>query len=217
MTQVLINFDFPEKYSDALAEKYPELKFVRCPDRNEAFSYLQDTEILITFFQCTKEIIDAAPGLKWIQAITAGVDYMPLDAIFERGIIVTNGRGIHRINMAEYAMAAMISLARNFHLILWNQARRKWDTSPRQGEIYGATVGIVGLGEIGGAIAEKASVFGMRVIGVKRSPEPVDFVDEIYGPDEMAKVFEKSDYVINLLPFTTETHKVIDAKFFNSP
>ncbi len=215
MTQVLINFDFPEQYMDVLSEKYPGLRFVKSTEKNEVFSYLSQTEVLLTFFQCSRQILDAAPRLKWIQAITAGVDYMPLDVIFSRGIILTNGRGIARIHMAEYAIAAMVCLARSFHLMFRNQAKHKWDRTPPQGEIYGTTVGIVGLGEIGEEIAKKASVFGMRVLGVKRSPEPVEYVDEIYGPQDMGAVFEKSDYVINLLPYTDETHRLIDAKYFN--
>ncbi|MFP4668431.1 MAG: D-2-hydroxyacid dehydrogenase, partial [Desulfobacterales bacterium] len=215
MTQVLINFDFPEEYIAALSQKYPSLEFVKSTDKGEVFSYLPETEVLLTFFQCSKEILDAAPKLKWVQAITAGVDYMPLDVVSGRGIILTNGRGIHRIHMAEYALAAMVCLARSFHLMFRNQAKHKWDRTPPQGEIYGTTAGIVGLGEIGEEIAKKASVFGMRVIGTKRSPAPVEYVDEIYGPQDMGTVFEKSDYVINLLPYTDETHRLIDAKYFN--
>ncbi|MCF8037296.1 MAG: D-2-hydroxyacid dehydrogenase [Desulfobacteraceae bacterium] len=214
MKQVLINFDFPEEYVAQLREKYPELKFVHTTDKDVAFSYLADTHILITFFQCSRQIVDAAPNLEWIQAITAGVDYMPLDAIFERNIRLTNGRGIHRIHMAEYAISVLVMLARNLHLIFRSQFRRTWDPSPHQGEIYGATLGIVGLGEIGEEIAKKAAVFGMRIIGVRRTPEPVEHVETVYGPQDMETVFSQSDYVINLLPATAETENLIDRRFF---
>ncbi|MFW6082117.1 MAG: D-2-hydroxyacid dehydrogenase, partial [Desulfosalsimonas sp.] len=215
MKQVLINFDFPEEYVAQLREKYPELRFVHTTDKNEMFSYLPDTQVLVTFFQCSSDIVDAAPDLEWIQAITAGVDYMPLDMIFDRWIRVTNGRGIHRIHMAEYAIAVMVMLARNFHIMMENQFRRTWDPSPHQGEIYGATLGIVGLGEIGEEIAKKAAVFGMRVIGVRRTPAPVEHVETVYSPQDMAAVFEQSDYVINLLPLTKDTEELIDRRFFD--
>lgn len=215
MARVLINFDLPEKYISTLAQKHPDLDFVLCTDEKEIFSYLSDTEVLIVFLHCPRRLIDHAPRLKWIQAISAGVDHLSLDLIFGRGIILTGGRGIHRIHMAEYAIAAMVCLARSFHLIVRNQARRRWDSSPPQGEISGATAGIVGLGEIGEEIAKKASMFDMRVLGVKRGPGAVEHVDEIYEPGDMGAVFEKSDYVINLLPLTSETHRLIDAKFFD--
>ncbi len=215
MKQALINFDFPVKFVDRLREKYPELRFVHTTDANEVFSILPDTQILITFFQCSSDIVDASPSLEWVQVISAGVDYMPLDAIFERGILLTNGRGIHSIHMSEYAIAVLVMLARNFHFIMRNRFKRTWDSSPQQGEIYGATLGIVGLGEIGREIAKKASVFGMRVLGVKRTPKALEYADQVYGPEDIGEVFEKSDYVINLLPSTQATEKLIDKKLFD--
>ena len=112
--------------------------------------------------------------------------------------------------MAEFAIASMINLARSFHIMFRNQMHRRWDRSVPQGEINGSVLGIIGLGDIGREIAKKASSLGMRVIGVKRSPEPLEFVEEVYGQQEMAEVFKKSDYVINLLPYTTATEKMID-------
>ncbi|MBS3755749.1 MAG: D-2-hydroxyacid dehydrogenase [Desulfobacterales bacterium] len=215
MPQVLINFDFPREFVDRLQEKYPELAFVHATDEAGVFSSLPETYILITFFQCDRQIVDAAPKLEWIQAITAGVDYMPLDTIFERGIRLTNGRGIHRVHMAEYAISVLVMLARNLHLIFRSQFQRTWDPSPEQGEIFGATLGIVGLGEIGEAIAEKAAVFGMRVIGTRRTAQPTPHVDAVYGPQDMETVFSQSDYVINLLPATAETENRIDRHLFD--
>ena len=159
-------------------------------------------------------MIQLAPNLKWIQALTAGVDFFPLDEIKKQGIILTCGRGIHRVYMAEYAIAAMINLARNFHLMFRNQLKGKWDRSVAQEEIHGRTAGIIGLGSIGWEIARKASMLGMRVIGVKNSPRPIEWVDRVYGPLEMGEVFKQSDYVINLLPDTQATRGLIDKTFF---
>jgi phosphoglycerate dehydrogenase-like enzyme len=84
-----------------------------------------------------------------------------------------------------------------------------------QEEIHGATVGIIGLGAIGAEIAKKAAFMGMRVIGVKRTSGPVDRVEEVHAPDDMAAVFRRSDYIINLLPYTQETEMLIDQRFFD--
>jgi phosphoglycerate dehydrogenase-like enzyme len=191
------------------------LDWVRCTDSEKLLALLNETEILLPFLQCDRKMIDAAPQLRWIQAITAGVDFMDLDEIRRRGIILTNGRGIHKIHMAEYAVGAMINLARGFHLMLRNQLQKKWERSVPQEEIHGATVGIIGLGAIGAEIAKKAAFMGMHVIGVKRTPGPVDHVEEVHAPDDMAAVFRRSDYIINLLPYTPETEKWIDRRFFD--
>ena len=215
MTRVLINFELPDPYFHQLQQNYPQLDWVRCTDYEKLPELLKETEILLTFLQCDRNMIDAAPQLKWIQAISAGVDYMDLDEIRRRGIVLTNGRGIHKIHMTEYAVAAMINLARGFHLMFLNQLQKKWERSVSQEEIHGATVGIIGLGAIGVEIAKKAAFMGMRVIGVKRTSEPVDHVEEVYAPDDMAAVFRRSDYIINLLPSTQETEMLIDRRFFD--
>jgi phosphoglycerate dehydrogenase-like enzyme len=215
MTRVLINFELPDPYFHQLQQNYPQLDWVLCTDSEKLPSLLKETEILLTFLQCDRKMIDAAPQLKWIQAISAGVDYMDLDEIRRRGIVLTNGRGIHKIHMAEYAVAAMINLARGFHLMFLNQLQKKWERSVSQEEIHGATVGIIGLGAIGAEIAKKAAFMGMRVIGVKRTSGPVDHVEEVHAPDDMAAVFRRSDYIINLLPYTQETEMMIDQWFFD--
>jgi phosphoglycerate dehydrogenase-like enzyme len=212
--KVIFHHSFPAILVDELRSNYPGFEFVVCLDEDGVFQYLQDTEVLISF-RCTREMLDASPNLKWIQAISAGVDSLPLDEIKRRGIILTNGRGIHRIHMSEYAIAVMISLSRNMHILMRNQLNSLWEHSVPQGEIYGKTLGILGLGSIGREIAKKASLFGMKVIGVKNNPEPVECVDEVYGSDNMDIIFRQSDYVLNLLPSTPETHRIINDKYFS--
>jgi phosphoglycerate dehydrogenase-like enzyme len=215
MTTLTVYFRPPEEILTQLSNISKEIEIIVCSTREELKSCLPRTEILITLFAWPDaEMIRLAPNLKWIQALTAGVDFFPLDEIKKQGIILTCGRGIHRVYMAEYAIAAMINLARNFHLMFRNQLKGKWDRSVAQEEIHGRTAGIIGLGSIGWEIARKASMLGMRVIGVKNTPRPLEWVDHVYGPLEMGEVFIQSDYVINLLPDTQATRGLIDKTFF---
>ena len=216
MNKLVVYFHPPEELIKLLSELSNKFKTVICKDRAELESHLQETEILITLFDWPDaEMIRVASKLRWIQALTAGVDFFPLTAIQEKGILLTNGRGIHRIYITEYAIAAMINLARNFHQMFRNQIRIKWDRSVIQDEIHGKTVGILGLGSIGQEIARKASMLGMRVVGVKNDPIALEGVDHVYGPSQMGEVFKQSDYVINLLPETPETTGLIDKSFFD--
>jgi phosphoglycerate dehydrogenase-like enzyme len=189
---------------------------VVCPQRQDWEQHLRDCEILLTFLPpVNTEMLDMAPQLKWIQVLTAGVDNLPLAEIRSRGILLTNGRGIHQTHMAEYAVGAMIILARNWHIMARNQFEHRWDRTMPQGEISGSVAGILGLGSIGREVARKASCMGMRVIGVKRTPQPVQFVADVFSPADMGTVFRQSDYVINLLPYTPETDRIIDRRFFD--
>ncbi|MBI5550657.1 MAG: D-2-hydroxyacid dehydrogenase [Desulfobacterales bacterium] len=215
MTLAVLNFDLSDPLLERLRQRFPQLTIERCPDKDALFAHLPQAEILMTFMQCSQKMLDAAPNLKWIQAISAGVDFLPLTEIRRRGILLTCGRGTSTIQMAEYAIAAMINLARNFHIMFRNQVQGQWERRVPQQEIYGATVGILGLGAIGAEIARRAAVMGMRVLGIRRAPAPMEGVAEVLGPEQMAEVFRQSDYVINLLPATPATQKVIDRKYFD--
>jgi phosphoglycerate dehydrogenase-like enzyme len=217
VNKLIIYFQFPEEFISDLTNISNKFEIRICKSPDELQSHLPQTEILITLFRWPDAgMIRLASRLKWIQALTAGVDPFPLDVIKEQNILLTNGRGIHKIHIAEYAIAAMIHLARNFHLMFRNQLKKKWDRSVPQDEINGSTVGIIGLGGIGQEIARKASVLGMRVIGVKHNPHSLEGVDHVYGPAQMEAVFKQSDYVINLLPYTSDTKGLIDKTMFAS-
>jgi phosphoglycerate dehydrogenase-like enzyme len=215
VNKIIIYFQLPEEFIADLVNISNNFEIHICKNPDEVQSHLPQTEIMITLFRWPDaEIIRQASKLKWIQALTAGVDPFPLDVIKEKNILLTTGRGVHKINIAEYAIAAMISLARNFHLMFRNQLKKKWDRSVPQDEINGCTVGIIGLGAIGQEISRKASMLGMRVIGVKNTPHPLEGVEHVYGPDQMEAVFKQSDYVINLLPYTQDTKGLIDKTMF---
>ncbi len=215
MSLVVLNFELPDPMLTRLRQSFPQLTFERCPDKASLFAHLPRAEVLMTFMQCSQKMLDAAPGLKWIQAISAGVDFLPLAEIGRRGILLTCGRGTSTIQMAEYAIAAMVILARNFHVMFRNQMQARWERRVPQQEICGATAGILGLGAIGAEIARRAAFMGMQVVGVRRSPAPVEGVAQVWGPEGMAEVFRRSDYVINLLPATATTEKIIDHKYFD--
>ena len=215
MDKLVVYFRPPEEFISHLSDISNQFKIIICKNRDELESHLPETVILITLFDPPDgSMIRLASRLRWIQALTAGVDFFPLNEIKKQDIIITTGRGIHKIYIAEYAIAAMINLARNFHLMFRNQLKGKWDRSVPQDEIHGCTVGILGLGGIGQEIAHKASILGMRVIGVKYNPCPFEGVDHVYGPTEMEEVFKQSDYVINLLPDTPATRGLIDKALF---
>lgn len=214
MLNVLIFSYYDDSYVDILKSKFDDVEFIVCKKREDIWKPLKDADVLVTI-SFDKEMLDNAPKLKWIQSVRAGVDAYPLEAINERNILLTNGKGVHKVHMAEYAIASMIMLARNFHLLFRNQIKNNWDRSIPQDEINGSILGIIGLGAIGQEIAKKAALMGMKVIGVKSKMEDVESVERVYTPDKMDEVFKQSDYIINLLPHTPETEKIIDNNYFN--
>ena len=175
----------------------------------ELAEIIEDAEILVAF-PCEKDILLKGHRLKWVQALSVGVDAVPLKELMDQGAVVTNGKGIHRIHMAEYAIAAMVMLARSMHLLMQRQFKGQWDRKSLQGEINGATLGILGLGTIGEEVARKAQFMGMRVIGLKNHPRQVPHVEQVVGMDAIEWLFSESDYIVNLLPGTPATEHLIN-------
>jgi phosphoglycerate dehydrogenase-like enzyme len=136
MNKLTLYFRPPEEFINQLSNISDKFTTSICTNQDELESCLPATEILVTLFAFPDaELIGLASKLRWIQALTDGVDFFPLTKIKEQDIVLTCGCGIHKIYIAEYAIAAMINLARNFHLMFRNQLRGKWGRSIVQDEI----------------------------------------------------------------------------------
>src|SRR5699024_4101841 len=135
---------------------------------------------LVTYGADVNEnLIQEEKNLKWIACLSAGVDKFPLKAIKDKGITLTNVRGIHKIQMAEYAISMLLQVYRNGKTIIENEKNGVWDNSIKVQEITGQTIVILGTGAIGGETARLAKAFRMKTIGVSRSGKEVEHFDEV--------------------------------------
>jgi phosphoglycerate dehydrogenase-like enzyme len=191
----------------------PDLTFTICNSADELLKEIPQAEVLITM-PFTEELLAAAPKLKWVQCLRAGVDDYPFAAMKKRGIFLTNGKGIHRNHMAEYAIAMMILFARNLHVFQRQQGDSNWRRNVPQDEIFGKTVGILGFGAIGDTLASRSKAMGMRVLALKRKPIQTSNVDQWYTPDQTNEFLSQADYLVNLLPNTPATHHALNADSF---
>src|SRR5580700_3232034 len=120
-------------------------------------------------------LLDRASKLRFIQAIGAGTDQFPLEELKKRGIRLVSARGVNYRPVAEHAMALILALSRRLPEARDNQAKRVWrgmigDPSQREDELGGKTLLVVGLGQIGGRLAQLAKAFDLRVVGLRRDP-----------------------------------------------
>jgi phosphoglycerate dehydrogenase-like enzyme len=114
--------------------------------------------------------------------------------------------------MSEYVMAVLLRIVRKTDEFIENQRKAAWDRSIRVGDLFGGTLGIVGTGAIGRAVAEKAKVFGMRTIGVNSSGTPQPHIDEILPETRLDDLLSRSDFVVLTVPLTPRTEKMIGAR-----
>jgi phosphoglycerate dehydrogenase-like enzyme len=151
-----------------------------------------------------------APRLRWIQSLTGGCEQW-FGPDVPAGVTLTCARGTHRVQMSEHILAALFLCSKDLAAIVLDQTERRWRRRVNP-TLAGATLGILGLGAIGAEVARLASLLGMRVIGTKREPTPLPGVEHVYGPHESARVLAESDFVLLLLPATTQTRGLVDAQ-----
>ncbi len=151
------------------------------------------------------------PRLRWIQTLTAAVeDWLPRDDLSPR-LTLTCARGAHRVQMPENILAALFALTKPFVACAFDQRESRWTRRVSE-PLAGKTLGILGLGAIGQELARKAEALELRVIGARRTPEPVPHVARVYPPAAIDEVLGASDFVVLLLPVTPETRDFMDAK-----
>ena len=153
------------------------------------------------------EIARAATNLKWLNSIYAGLDFMPLDILKERGVVVTNGVGINAITIAEYVVMLMLSHAKGYRDVVRAQDRHEWlRDSPGKRELSGERVLLLGMGAIGSLIKTRLEGFDMTVVPVRRSG-----ADGALRPGEWRQKLGEFDWVVLAVPSTPETKHMIGA------
>lgn len=188
------------------------ITLIHCHNREEAADRAADAEACIAagVGMPDQAMLEGLPRLRWVQCLSAGVDKLPLVEFRRRGIRLTNARGVHQIQMSEFAMLLMLQWARRADLHFSNQLDKRWGKRVPAGELYGRTAGILGTGSIGQAIAAKARAFGMRTLGYNAGGRGAPHFDKVVqGREGLLALLGDSDYVVVILPATGDTERLI--------
>ncbi len=214
MTSVLIWHDQGDAYAASLARRGLAVDVAVAHDEAEFARLLPESDVLLGF-RFPAAPWDRCARLGWIHVAASGAEFLlPLrDRL--AGVTVTNSRGIHGAPIAEYAIAAMVMLHSDFPAFFRAQADRQWQRRPVR-TLSGRTLGILGLGAIGSAIALRAAAFGMEVQGVSRSGRAVPGCAAAGTPDALHAMLAKCDFVAVTLPLTEETRGILDDRAFDA-
>jgi phosphoglycerate dehydrogenase-like enzyme len=164
--------------------------------------------------------IDAAPHLRWMHTGGAGVDARLLADLSRRDIVVSNNSGVHAPNIGEHVLGMMLVFARQLHTLVRHQTRREWhddDIRDKVFELSGQQLLVVGTGDIGEAVAQRARPFGMVITGIRRRTNlaPPDGFDDVLALDDLPRALRVADHVVICLPLTTRTHRLFDASLIS--
>jgi phosphoglycerate dehydrogenase-like enzyme len=154
-----------------------------------------------------------APRLRWVQLPTMGYDPVELHGV-PPGVTVTSAGDAYAPTVAEHAVAMLLALLRRIPEAVRNSANGTWDQSNavRIGTLHGATVAVVGFGNIGREVAARLRGFGARVIGVTRSGRADPLADEAAPGDRLLDVLGRSDAVVLAVPLNAQTRHLMDAR-----
>ena len=168
-------------------------------------------EGLLTWDLPMDGLAEIAPKLKWIHIIGAGIEHLqPLDWL-PRGVALVNNRGVHAAKAGEYGIMAILML--NNHMPAHYHAQRKARYDPHfSTPVAGKTLAVIGVGEMGGAVARAAKRLGLHVIGVRRGGRRARGVHEMFGPEALDGVLGRADFVLVTTPLTPETRNLLDRR-----
>src|SRR5258706_10575629 len=170
-------WNLPRVHLDVMAAEFPSARFDSPRDRGEVDRLLPEADIVLGW-AVRRENFASAVRLRWIQLTAAGVGPQLFPELVESPVILTNARGLHAVSMAEHALGVLLAFARKLHLARDAQSRAAWEQEaqwpapPPFGQLTGTTLGLVGLGAVGTALAERARSLGMTVLAVRPHPAP---------------------------------------------
>jgi phosphoglycerate dehydrogenase-like enzyme len=192
----------------------PNIKIIGDLDRESAIQHAGQAHGVDAHL-LTSAFLDAAPGLRWAQSGSAGVDrYITIPELMSRDeIVLTNMKGMYGPVIAEHVFAMMLSRARNLPYYVDADRRGEWDRGPSSAmrALQGSTMLVVGLGGIGSEIAMRADAFNMRVIATARTRRPAPpYVDFLGTAPDLDELLPQADVVVLAVPLTDETRGMIN-------
>jgi phosphoglycerate dehydrogenase-like enzyme len=212
---VLLVTRFSELLPELEKHTLPGIHLNRTRDDETTLSAIGRAEIILADPPLIAHFLDQAANLKWLQSTWAGVD-----AIFRkssrRDYKLTRIRGLFGPLMAEYILGHILARERELVTLAERQRARNWQPKINYRRLSTLTLGVLGLGDIGSAVARAAQAFGMTVRGLRARNEPATGVDSVFTPDRLAEFLSGADYLVNTLPSTPLTRGLLSGEILQN-
>jgi phosphoglycerate dehydrogenase-like enzyme len=210
-------WQIPLECVETLRQRFPDVDWIHATDAAMRAEGLRQCEVAFTWILSAAELATAA-RLKWVHSSAVAVETMALPDLFARGIVVSNSRSVQSVPIAEHVLAVVLALAKQLPFVLDGQRERRWTQNEFLGDrlpwlLRGRTLGLIGVGTIGAAIAERAAAFGMEVMALRRRPDGgrVPGVSEVLPHDQLDTLLARADVLVIAAPLTPETTQMIGA------
>jgi phosphoglycerate dehydrogenase-like enzyme len=209
--RILLTGEIDDQRLAELQAIVPDASLSYFAKQAELETAIEDADVVAG--QVSRDALARARRLKWVHSWAAGPNTQLFAEFVESPVVLTCSKGNGAIPLAEHAMMLMMMLNRNAMRWIEGHRNRKWDAF-FHGELNGKTVGIIGAGYSGVDLALKAKAFHMRVLGLRRHPQPTPNFDEMYARDRLHDLLGESDFVVVTAPKTPETENMLgEAEF----
>lgn len=212
--KVLLRMDLAEELIEEIRQVAAEVEVVRVESAAAALEIMPEIEVVCG--HVSRALFARRKKLKWMQSWGAGVDGLLHPELVASDVVLCSAKGKVGVHLAEHAMALLLGLTRGIHAAVrqprWDQ---RWPIRAASWELMDRTLGIVGLGGTGRALAQRASAFGMRIIAV--DPEEVaapQAVEACWGMDQFHALLAQSDVVAICAPLTAESTGLFNQEAF---
>lgn len=212
--KVLIASGISQEVASMLQDAPSEMEIEFLPEGAALSDHLSDVEIL--YGVVSEEALPHATSLQWVMQPFVGVERSMYPAFKESPITLINSKGLYGPQLAEHAFALLLALTRGIHTQLELMRDKEWKWLPCV-EVSGMTMGVLGLGGIGRAVAQRAKAFDFNVIAADPEPmEKPDTVDELGQLDWLPEFLSRSEVLTVCCPITPQTHKLLSHAEFDA-
>jgi len=214
-TRILVLEKFADVYERELKPRFPDLDIHKAATASDVSVDLATIDVLVAFGIAINDgIIVRATKLRWIASLATGVDHFLRAPALRSETILTSARGIHGPAMRETAVSLMLALSRDAPRLVRDKTAHRWDRGERWPLLAGKTALVVGIGVSGIAIGQLLKAFGMRVVGVSRTPRAIEGFDAMVPTERLAQAAAEADYLINVLPASHENREIFGRAVF---
>jgi phosphoglycerate dehydrogenase-like enzyme len=212
-TRKIVVTGMPPEAVDAFRAVSPEVKVVAA-ERGDLAKEAADADAI--FGTIDPELFRAAKKLKWVQVYSAGVEGYRFPEFLSSNVVLTNAKIIQGPNIADHALAMLLSLTRDLYRVIPNRTKEEWARGQYKPiELRGKTAIVIGVGGIGSQIAQRAHGFGMNIIGVDPKDIPYQpYLTKVIAPDRLDSVLPQADVVFVSAPLTPQSEKMMGERQF---
>lgn len=208
MSKILAASHLPltDEHRAKLTTAVPGAEIIQ-PAGDPAPEQLADAEFILG--NVPPALLGHCTKLRLVQLNSAGTDGY-LTGALPAGTLLTNATGAYGLSISEHLLAMLLSLMRNFPAYQRNQQKKEWRHEGGIRSVWGSTILVLGLGDIGGEFARKAKALGAVTIGVRRAgTDKPDYLDELYTTDRLDELLPRADVVAMSLPSTPATVNIM--------